>query len=77
MLLALLALPARAETVGSKKFTEGVILGEVARAALERAGLPATHRRELGGSRILWDALKARSIDFSTYCDAGMTMLRK
>ncbi|RZK00667.1 MAG: ABC transporter permease subunit [Novosphingobium sp.] len=63
LLLALIALPARAETVGSKKFTEGVILGEMARLALERAGVPATHRRELGGSRILWDALKAGEID--------------
>lgn len=67
-LLALLALVVlagtpRAETVGSKKFTEGVILGEVARLALERAGVEATHRRELGGSRILWDALKAGEID--------------
>jgi len=59
----LLAAPAQAETVGSKKFTEGVILGEVARLALDRAGVPATHRRELGGSRILWDALKAGDID--------------
>ncbi len=63
VLLALIALPAQAETVGSKKFTEGVILGEVAKIALERAGVPATHRRELGGSRILWDALKAGDID--------------
>jgi osmoprotectant transport system permease protein len=62
-LLALLAAPARAETVGSKKFTEGVILGEVAKLALERAGVPAVHRRELGGSRILWDALRAGEID--------------
>ena len=63
LLLALIALPAKAATVGSKKFTEGVILGEVARQAIERAGVPATHRRELGGSRILWDALKAGEID--------------
>lgn len=63
LVLAAIALPAQAETVGSKKFTEGVILGEVARLALERAGVPATHRRELGGSRILWDALKAGHID--------------
>jgi osmoprotectant transport system permease protein len=63
LLIALLSLPAQAETVGSKKFTEGVILGEVAREALDRAGMPATHRRELGGSRILWDALKAGEID--------------
>jgi osmoprotectant transport system permease protein len=63
LLFALLATPALAETVGSKKFTEGVILGEVARLALDRAGVPSTHRRELGGSRILWDALKAGEID--------------
>jgi osmoprotectant transport system permease protein len=63
LLALLLAAPALAETVGSKKFTEGVILGEVARLALDRAGVPSTHRRELGGSRILWDALKAGEID--------------
>jgi osmoprotectant transport system permease protein len=63
LLLLLLALPAQAATVGSKKFTESVILGEVARLAIERAGVPATHRRELGGSRILWDALRAGDID--------------
>lgn len=66
-LLALLALafavPAQAETIGSKAFTESVILGEIAKAALERAGIPADHRRELGGSRILYDAVKARRID--------------
>jgi osmoprotectant transport system permease protein len=61
--LAAPAASARTVTVGSKKFTEGVILGEVARLALERAGVPATHRRELGGSRILWDALRAGDID--------------
>jgi osmoprotectant transport system permease protein len=63
VLLALIATSARAETVGSKAFTEGVILGEVARLAIERAGEPVTHRRGLGGSRILWDALRAGSID--------------
>jgi osmoprotectant transport system permease protein len=62
-LLALATLPAQAATVGSKSFTEGVILGEVARLALERAGVHAMHRRELGGSRILWDALRAGDID--------------
>ena len=63
MLLALIAMPLAAEEVGSKKFTENVILGEIARQALEEAGANANHRRELGGSRILWDALKAGEID--------------
>ncbi len=63
-LMVLLCAPeVHAETLGSKAFTEGVILGEVGRQALERAGVPATHRRELGGSRILWEALKAKSVD--------------
>ena len=63
-LLALVTIAAaRPVTVGSKAFTESVILGEVARVALIRAGVHASHRRELGGSRILWDALAAGEID--------------
>ncbi|HKX77025.1 MAG TPA: glycine betaine ABC transporter substrate-binding protein [Novosphingobium sp.] len=61
--LLLLVLPAHAQTIGSKKFTESVILGEIAREALEMEGIEAIHRRELGGSRILWDALLAGEID--------------
>ncbi len=50
-------------TVGSKKFTENVILGEVAtRLALDE-GLSARHLRELGGTRILWNGLVAGEID--------------
>lgn len=63
LLCLLFAAPLQAATVGSKKFTESVILGEVARLVLERTGVPAAHRRELGGSRILWDALRAGEID--------------
>jgi osmoprotectant transport system permease protein len=53
---------AQTVTVGSKKFTESVILAEIARLALEQAGVPAQHRRELGGSRILFDAVGAGEI---------------
>jgi osmoprotectant transport system permease protein len=49
--------------IGSKAFTEGVILGEIARYLAERGGATAEHRRELGGTRILWDALVAGEID--------------
>jgi osmoprotectant transport system permease protein len=49
--------------VGSKAFTEGVILGEIATQALRAAGIPAEHRRELGGTRFLWEALRAGEID--------------
>lgn len=49
--------------IGSKSFTESVVLGEVAAQSLRAAGLRAEHRREIGGSRILWDALLAGRID--------------
>jgi osmoprotectant transport system permease protein len=49
--------------VGSKKFTEGVILGEMATQLARAAGARAAHVRELGGTRLLWDALLAGEID--------------
>jgi osmoprotectant transport system substrate-binding protein/osmoprotectant transport system permease protein len=51
--------------VGSKKFTESVILGELVAqlAAGAGAGVRVEHRRELGGTRVLWDALLAGEID--------------
>jgi osmoprotectant transport system permease protein len=52
-----------AVTVGSKQFTESVILGEIARQTLEQAGVPAVHRRELGGTRVLFEALLRGDID--------------
>jgi osmoprotectant transport system permease protein len=55
--------PAHGETVASKAFTESVILGEIARIALEDAAIPAEHRRQLGGSRILFDAVRAGEVD--------------
>ena len=58
---------ARADTkqvvIGSKKFTESVILGEIAKRLVESEGLAARHRRELGGTRILWEALLRGDID--------------
>lgn len=50
-------------TVGSKKFTESVILGDVLTGLIGSAGVPATHRRSLGGTRILWNALLKGEID--------------
>jgi osmoprotectant transport system permease protein len=49
--------------VGSKKFTEGIILGEVLRGLLDDAGIPVRHRRALGGSRIVYNALVNGEID--------------
>lgn len=57
------ALAATPVVVGSKAFTESIILGEIVAGTLERAGIPAVHRRALGGSRVLFDALRAGEID--------------
>jgi len=69
LLAALLATPAQAQVgdstlaVGSKKFTENVILGWMGTHLLRAEGLSATHREELGGSRFLWEALVRGDID--------------
>lgn len=49
--------------VGSKKFTESIILADMATQLLADSGERALHRRELGGTRVLWDGLLAGEID--------------
>ncbi|MBK9293885.1 MAG: ABC transporter permease subunit [Oligoflexia bacterium] len=49
--------------IGSKKFTESVTLGEIARLALSQKEIKAEHKAELGGTRILWNALLTGDID--------------
>ncbi|HSI06649.1 MAG TPA: glycine betaine ABC transporter substrate-binding protein [Myxococcota bacterium] len=49
--------------VGSKAFTESVIIGEIARQTLEAHGVVAAHQRELGGTAIAWKALLGGEID--------------
>jgi osmoprotectant transport system permease protein len=65
LMAGLAPLPHRAADVriGSKKFTESVILGEMMRLLVDEAGLEAAHYRELGGTRILFDSLLAGEID--------------
>ena len=55
--------PRRTVIVGSKKFTESVILGEIATQRLAASGIEARHQAQLGGTRILWSALLAGEID--------------
>jgi osmoprotectant transport system permease protein len=55
--------PARQLRVGSKSFTESVILGEIATQAARAAGVDAEHRSGLGGTRLVWDALVRGEID--------------
>ncbi len=49
--------------VGSKTFTESVILGEIAVRLIQPTGSPVVHRRELGGTQVLFNALKADELD--------------
>src|SRR5439155_14912384 len=49
--------------IGSKKFTESYVLGEVAKRKLTDAGIPAEHRQGMGGTIILWEALRGGQID--------------
>jgi osmoprotectant transport system permease protein len=49
--------------IGSKKFTESYVLGEIAKRTLLDAGIPAEHRQGLGGTIILWEALRGGQID--------------
>jgi len=49
--------------VGSKRFTESYVLGELVRQSLQRAGVAAEHRQGLGNTAILAQALQSGSID--------------
>jgi osmoprotectant transport system permease protein len=49
--------------IGSKKFTESYVLGEIATRILNDAGIAAEHRQGMGGTIILWQALRGGQID--------------
>jgi osmoprotectant transport system permease protein len=49
--------------VGSKRFTESYILGEILTQTARAAGQPAEHRPGMGGTAILFQALRAGAID--------------
>ena len=49
--------------IGSKKFTESVILGEMISQKLNHEGYLSIHKRELGGTRVLWNGLRQGEID--------------
>jgi osmoprotectant transport system permease protein len=68
LVVVALSFSARAEepasfSIGSKNFTESVILGEIGAGLGRRAGIEVQHRRQLGGTRILWRALGNGQID--------------
>jgi osmoprotectant transport system permease protein len=65
LFLAIATSTAAAEPIiiGSKKFTESYVLGEIAKTALERAGFATQARLGMGGTIILWQALSGGQID--------------
>src|SRR5262245_41399467 len=48
--------------VGSKKFTESYVLGEIAKTALQNTGFTVEHKQGMGGTIILWQALRGGEI---------------
>ncbi|HLK60616.1 MAG TPA: glycine betaine ABC transporter substrate-binding protein [Chthonomonadaceae bacterium] len=60
----LLSTSVQAQTliVGSKKFTESYVLGEIARRTLEDAGFTVEHRQGMGATGIVWTALRTGQI---------------
>jgi osmoprotectant transport system permease protein len=48
--------------LGSKKFTESIVLTELAKRNLEEADFNVEHRQGMGGTIILWEALRQGSI---------------
>ena len=65
LLLIFMPLTAKAQqiTVGSKRFTESYVLGEIAKKLLENAGFDVEHKQGMGGTIIVWEALKNGDID--------------
>jgi osmoprotectant transport system permease protein len=61
--------------VGSKSFTESVILAEMARQLAEHGGITCEHVRNVGGTRLLWEALRAGQIDL--YPDYTGTLIKE
>jgi osmoprotectant transport system permease protein len=63
LLLALAVAAGPEVRVGSKAFTESIVLGELVTRAAASSGAAAVHRRALGGTRVLWEALLRGEID--------------
>jgi osmoprotectant transport system substrate-binding protein/osmoprotectant transport system permease protein len=61
--------------VGSKAFSESIVLGEMVAQLARAQGVAAVHRQSLGGTRVLWEALRGGEIDL--YPDYTGTLARE
>jgi osmoprotectant transport system permease protein len=80
MALALLQLMPTAQSaepvvVGSKRFTESYVLGEIVRQVLADAGVPAEHRQGLGNTAVMEQALATGGI--AVYPEYTGTIVRE
>ncbi|HZS43834.1 MAG TPA: glycine betaine ABC transporter substrate-binding protein [Blastocatellia bacterium] len=70
--------PGKPIVVGSKNFTESIILGEILAQEIAKAGLPVEHRSNLGGTSICHQALVAGQIDaYVEYTGTAFTSVLK
>jgi osmoprotectant transport system permease protein len=56
------AVGAQQIVVGSKKFAESNVLGEIVKKVLENAGFHVEHKEDIGNTSIVWAALKGGGI---------------
>jgi len=75
MVLSVSSAAAEEFVVGSKRFTESYILGEIVAQTARTAGETAVHRQGLGNTAILFEAVKAGSIHL--YPDYTGTVARE
>lgn len=61
--------------VGSKRFTESYILGEIVAQTARQTGVEVVHRQGMGGTAILFEAIKTGGIDI--YPDYTGTIARQ
>ena len=65
----------KSTVVGSKRFTESYVLGELVNQTLRAAGVQAIHRQGLGNTAIVTQALTTGQID--VYPEYTGTILRE
>ena len=76
LLFAAASFAVRADVVvGSKRFTESYVLGELVRQVLAGAGVPAQHRQGLGNTAVMEQALATGSI--AVYPEYTGTIVRE
>jgi glycine betaine/choline ABC-type transport system substrate-binding protein len=64
--------------IGSKNFTEQLVLGELIAAHLEARGIPVQRRLNLAGTFLCWNALQSGEIDlYVEYTGTALTAILK